>query len=215
MRELDDVLRPRTERSPTRERALSAFFDLGEKLRTFYARGKQDGKAAEKSHVAGAVALSDTIEGEIIPRLMLAHEALECDADSDLDKASIVSEDDSDRFLQAILNDSATAAHQQIDALVARGVSRDAICLELMATTARRLGDMWDNDLCDFTQVTIGLCRLHEILRNNSALSVDADSTVRHGGVGAPRVLLSTACGDQHVFGVVMVAEFFREAGWA
>ena len=27
-------------------------------------------------------------------------------------------------------------------------------------------------------------------------------------------ILLTTACGDQHVFGVIMVAEFFRKAGW-
>ena len=69
---------------------------------------------------------------------------------------------------------------------------------------------MWKEDLCDFTQVTTGLWRLQQVLRELS--SAFHDEVV---GLDPNRyALLVPAPGEQHTFGLVMVAEFFRRAGW-
>ncbi|MEO1241917.1 MAG: cobalamin B12-binding domain-containing protein [Pseudomonadota bacterium] len=196
--------------SDARDRAISAFLDLGERLKSFYNRGKQQSSIPDSQTTVGASALFNTIEGEIIPRLMLAHKGA---YQADDEAPSILSEQDHERFLQAVMEESAAAARLCVDEFLERGVSKDVLFLDLLANAARRLGEMWEADLCDFTQVTIGLCRLHEILRKNSSFQdyEFGQSTAENGG---SRILLATACGDQHVFGVVMVAEFFRNAGW-
>ncbi|MBP6851739.1 MAG: cobalamin B12-binding domain-containing protein, partial [Rhodoferax sp.] len=75
---------------------------------------------------------------------------------------------------------------------------------------ARHLGSLWEQDLCDFTEVTIGLGRLHQVLRE---LSPGFSQPLSHAGNGR-RILLLPSPGEQHTFGLVMVSEFFRHAGW-
>ena len=79
-----------------------------------------------------------------------------------------------------------------------------------MVPAARHLGDMWKEDLCDFTDVTLGLCRLHQVLTQLGAGARAQARPAEHDR----RALLAPAPGEQHTFGVLMVAEFFRRAGW-
>jgi hypothetical protein len=109
------------------------------------------------------------------------------------------------------MHETAAATRSFVDELLRGGVSHEAVFLELLPQAARRMGELWEEDLCDFSDVTLGLCRLHEVLRDHSVVH-DA-----HGPAvasDAPRILLATACADQHVLGVVLVAELFRRAGW-
>ena len=72
------------------------------------------------------------------------------------------------------------------------------------------LGALWDEDICDFTDVTIALSRLQQLLR---ALAPGFEGAVKARS-GAPRALLATMPGNQHTFGLFVVQEFFRHAGW-
>jgi MerR family transcriptional regulator, light-induced transcriptional regulator len=97
-----------------------------------------------------------------------------------------------------------------VDALRARGTTVDTLLLDLLAPTARRLGDLWVEDLCDFTEVTIGLWRLEQLLRrlgSTDEAMVEAPQTGR-------RALLLPAPGEQHTFGLAVVADFLRRSGW-
>jgi len=67
-----------------------------------------------------------------------------------------------------------------------------------------------DTDECDFTQVTVALWRLQQIVYEYSP-AFQRDHRARHAG---RRALLVPAPGSQHTFGVVIVAEFFRRSGW-
>lgn len=97
-----------------------------------------------------------------------------------------------------------------IQGLRVRGMPREVLCMELLAPTARLLGEWWEQDLCTFVDVTVGVGRLQQGLRDLSAgLSVRPLE-----GSALRRVLLVPAPGEQHTFGLVMVSEFFREAGW-
>jgi methanogenic corrinoid protein MtbC1 len=153
--------------------------------------------------------LARTIEKEIIPRLMLAHRtATEAPPPASLGYA--ITQSDVEQFAKLVLAHDEDVAFASIHSLRARDVPVGKIFTDLLAPTARYLGDLWDQDRCNFTDVTVGLGRLQRVLRE---LSPALGGSVVHPSQGR-RVLLLPSPGEQHTFGLVMVAEFFRRAGW-
>lgn len=90
------------------------------------------------------------------------------------------------------------------------------LCLDLLAPTARRLGAMWEDDSCDFTEVTVGLIHLQVMMRGLSlGIAQHDDGRDPDPASRDRRILLAPLPGQQHTFGLSMVGEFFRRAGWA
>lgn len=149
--------------------------------------------------------LSRTIEAEIIPRLLLAH----LPEQDGQDPLAALSTTDVMDFTRLVLEQGVEALLHHVETVRSRGHSLDAVLLDLFAPTARLLGDMWSDDLCSFTDVTISLSRLQQTMRELARES-DAD------GIGVPhgRILLATVPGDQHSFGISMLGGFFQRAGW-
>lgn len=150
-----------------------------------------------------------TIEHEIIPRLMLAHRSGVAAAGG-REKARPIGVDEVQHFAKLML---AVEEDQAFDAVVAyrmAGTSIETIYLDLLAPTARYLGVLWEEDLCSFTDVTVGLGRLQRVLRE---LSPSFGRAVEHPAEGRS-VLLLPCPGEQHTFGLVLVGEFFRRQGW-
>lgn len=151
-----------------------------------------------------------TIEGEIIPRLMLAHRTAHettvspvvCDRGLGVEEVA--------EFTGLVLRHDILVASSYLEAMRTQGVPLETLFLELLAPTARRLGDLWNTDLCSFAEVTLGLGRLQQLLRDLTP-SFHHESDYRCTG---HRALLAPAPGEQHTFGVFMVAEFMRRAGW-
>ncbi len=165
------------------------------------------GEAANDNHMAQ---LARAIEYEIIPRLMLAHRAgVEPGLRTD-DPDQAITSDDVAAFAKLVLSHEEDLALTAIQTLRLRQVSVERIYLELLAPTARYLGELWEEDLCNFTDVTVGLGRLQRVLRE---LSPALGRSVDHPAQGR-RILLLPSPGEQHTFGLVMVSEFFRQAGW-
>lgn len=151
-----------------------------------------------------------TIEAEIIPRLMLAHRGGLAVVESDLGAGIAPTADDVIEFARIALDQEAAVAVRFVDAFLAEGVALDTLYLDLLAPAARHLGEMWEADLCDFTQVTVGLWRLQQVMYDMSpTFQNDAEY-----GVKSRRAMLVPAPGSQHTLGLFMVAEFFRRAGW-
>lgn len=159
-----------------------------------------------------AEALMRTVETEIIPRLMLLHRAPQApvapDRRSDLEPGSI--DDDEVEAFALHLLDSHDAALTSLRACAARGVPVAALCLHLLAPAARRLGEMWNADECDFAQVTIGLGRLQALLRGLAR----GLPSYRAAGLPARCAVFAPAPGEQHTLGLAMVRDFFRASGW-
>ena len=154
-----------------------------------------------------------TIEQEIIPRLMLAHRTAPLAPATVVRESPTLTQDDVRHFAKLMLCADEEPAFEAVMAYRARGVPIDRIYLDLLAPVARYLGDLWDDDLCSFTDVTLGIGRLQRVLRELSpsfgrAVEVEAPDDVRS-------VLLLPSPGEQHTFGLVMVGEFFRRAGWS
>jgi methanogenic corrinoid protein MtbC1 len=154
--------------------------------------------------------LAQAIQHEIIPRLMLAHRTpVECSAPYD-NIAEAISPADVSDFAHVLLKGSEANALQWIEDLRHKGSSIETIYLDLLAPVARHLGDMWNEDLCDFTDVTIGLGQLHKILH----ILHDKHDRQQYPLPNGLSVLLMPAPGEQHTLGLTMVSDFFQRAGW-
>lgn len=150
--------------------------------------------------------LTRTIESEVIPRLVRQHR------DDGAAGMPVVrpSPPEVEDFVRALLDDAESRADDAVAALRRRGLSVEALYMDLLAPAARELGRQWEEDLCDFATVTVGLGRLQRLLRR---LSPAFGSEVEHPASGR-RVLLTQPVAEQHMFGLSMVAEFFRRDGW-
>lgn len=153
--------------------------------------------------------LVKTIEAEIIPRLMAAHHDEE--AGSAADSASVLPSEVLD-FTGIVLNNESAICHSYIESIRNRGVSLKKIYLELLTPSARLLDEMWTQDRCDFTQITIALWRIQQVMCDLSPqFRNDADLFGAH----RRKIMLMPVPGSQHTLGILMVAEFFRRAGWS
>jgi MerR family transcriptional regulator, light-induced transcriptional regulator len=152
-----------------------------------------------------------TVEGEIIPRLVLAGRNARQESTSTQRHTKPTTEDVAE-LARLLLSHDAAVALAFVESVRLRGTGLESICLDLLAPTARRLGELWDDDRCTFMQVTVGLCRLHGVLRQmNPAFRTPGLADTRDRG---RRALLMPTPGEQHTFGLLMVGEFMRRAGW-
>jgi methanogenic corrinoid protein MtbC1 len=153
--------------------------------------------------------LSRTVEVEIIPRLVMAHGNAVQHPDA-MDTGGEIAD-----FAGVILGPENHRATEIVQAHRDRGEPLEKIYLDLLVPTARHLRDLWTNDEWSFADVTLGLWRLQQLLRDFSP-AFCADAALRSGGL---RALLAAAPGDKQdighmMFGLVLAGEFFRRDGW-
>lgn len=150
--------------------------------------------------------LTSLIEAQIIPRLIVAHPAAQVMADDAIDLADEVL-----TFAPLALHVEADALIEHVETYLDRGATIEALLVDLLAPAARRLGEYWEEDRCDFVDVTMGLWRLQEVVHELAARGpIDR-------GQAAPcaRALFAAMPGDQHSFGALVVEEMFARGGWA
>lgn len=148
------------------------------------------------------------IEGEIIPRLLMAHSSGEAGGKGR--RGRRIDPADASRFATLPLQLEAASLLAEVDAFIEEGASVETICLDLLAPAARKLGEMWERDECDFIDVTMGLWRLQEVMRE-----IAARSPAQLPPFDRPRsALFSPMPGDHHNFGTLMIEEVFARAGW-
>ena len=99
-------------------------------------------------------------------------------------------------------------AQAYFEAAPRRGHSIEWLCTHLLAPTARHLGGLWEQDLCDFVDVTLGMARLQEILARFGSPAETRVVDERHCA------LLISMPGEKHLLGLEIVAESLRGAGW-
>jgi methanogenic corrinoid protein MtbC1 len=149
------------------------------------------------------------VEGEIVPRLLMMSQPQPI-VPAQID--SPFSAEDVEELSRLLLSHDALLAGAWVELLRQNGASTAQICLHLLAPAARRLGALWDEDRCGFAEVTMGVCRLHQVL--HWLTSYEAHPAQEDQGARNNAVLLSCMSGEQHTFGMLMVAQFMRRAGW-
>lgn len=169
--------------------------------------GLQDTQAEALGRVSGDD-LGKVIQGDFIPRLMMQYSQDKDDIASD--GHMIIDSIDVEKFASLPLQLEAGELLVEVEAFLHRGVSVEVIFLNLLAPSAREIGRLWEEDECDFVEVTMGLWRLQEVMREVASRS---PPVVR--SLGTPRTaLFSPIPGEQHSFGTLMIDEIFARAGW-
>ena len=153
--------------------------------------------------------LAQMVEGDIIPRLMLAHKTHHEQnqgkaAGKVLGHTAVVD------LAHILLTHEVDDVELIMHAYLSSGMHLDEIYVDLMAPAARHLGEMWENDTATFADVTIGLGRMQTLL-NHLSDSYRNQEEVRDDLASG---LFVTPAGEMHSFGIRMVDELFRRAGW-
>lgn len=153
--------------------------------------------------------LKKAIESEIIPHLLSAQRQGMADGMM-ASRVQPMQAEDVAAFVDLIIADDMEQVRAVADRVIVLSGGRDALLEDLLAPAARLLGEMWERDICDFTMVTLGVYRLDQIMKETCAVGRDDYSPVVHDRT----ILLVPAPGEQHSFGLSMVADVFREGGW-
>lgn len=146
------------------------------------------------------------LQREVIPRLASAHRQAEPTAAAYAAPTS----HEVGVFTARLIDGHEPGVVGMVERLRRRGASAETIYLDLLAPAARKLGELWSDDQCDFATVTVGVARLQRLMRELSpsfCAALPAEAPPR-------TILLAQAPGEQHGLGMAMVAEFFRRDGW-
>lgn len=159
-------------------------------------------------------ALTRAIEDDVIPRLARRHR-LEAEIARTPPAPTPAPEDgpsevEVNRFVQQVVEGRSDLVDATIATLRHRGCTVETLFLRLLEPAARRLGDLWCDDRIDFAENTVAVGRLQRLMRELSP----AFAAEREAAAQAHRALFAQAPGEQHSFGLSMLAEFFRRAGW-
>jgi methanogenic corrinoid protein MtbC1 len=110
-----------------------------------------------------------------------------------------------------LLSKDTAEARAYVADLQRRKFSQARILVDLFGPAARKLGDLWVADKCDFVAVTLGVSRLKGLTAEFCGDDSAPGPSVRR----APRVLLSPCPGEAHDFGIVTISHFLQADGWA
>ncbi|KPF93713.1 cobalamin B12-binding protein [Novosphingobium sp. AAP83] len=144
----------------------------------------------------------------MIPRLLMAHSL---DGPPQIpDSVQTIDPEDAANFASLPLALEADELLTVVEAYLARGVAVESIYVDLLAPSARKLGELWEEDGCDFLDVSMGLWRLQEVMRE---IAICFPSTVGPKDPARSALFLSMP-GDDHSFGALMIEEVFARNGW-
>jgi methanogenic corrinoid protein MtbC1 len=147
--------------------------------------------------------LARTLEREVIPSLLGVHR-------DEGQRITAPSEAAIQEFVGLLRDAPQGRLEDAVDRWQRAGLPTERLFLDLFAPAARYIGRQWERDEADFSTVTIVLGRLQGLLR---AASPRFGREVQHPPNGR-RILLAQHVEEQHSFGLSMVAEFYRRAGW-
>ena len=154
--------------------------------------------------------LARAISRDVLPRMVLTHCGQQAAAQAPAASLAGVTAGEVKQLAEIAMHGDMPATLSFVEHKRAGGLAVDAVYLDLMAPAARLLGRLWEDDLVDFGQVTIATNRLRQVMRSFSLAHQDA-ACLREA---SHRALLVPGPGDQHSFGLAMVADFFGRAGW-
>lgn len=164
----------------------------------------------ENRHANCQFPVLSIVELQIIPQLLNAEKTRTRYLSLVSSSRVLPSQKEIAKFANLCVSQDPKVAQVFVNHFLAKGLSKEDIFLELIAPAARYLGSQWDDDCMDFSQVNLGLIRLHAIANE---FRLDCKEG-RFAKVKVKRVLIACAPGSLHMLGTTIVADFFREKGW-
>lgn len=149
---------------------------------------------------------ASVIENVIVPRLLMGHVQNKPERKPEIIHESAVSD-----FIKLTMNEDPDMATGYVRNMLESGVSFQNVLLKLLAPAARELGARWEHDTTSFLEVTLGVARMHRILREFDGVPASMWS---QAGAGHHGMLLPTP-GEHHTFGLRLVQEFLLRESWS
>jgi methanogenic corrinoid protein MtbC1 len=191
----------------------------------------RDRSAPRDSRVEAKAIVHDTrsellsaIEEHVIPRLLIAHNLPRTQGDGRLGRVLPTAEEVQHLIQLATQSDLQGSIGMALTMLGA-GVALETILLQLVAPAARVLGQDWEDDLRSFTEVTVGLGTLHELVHTLAPQETfenmdSSGSSLRQPGSAREleprgRAVLVSGPGEQHTLGLYIFGELLRHARWS
>ncbi len=154
--------------------------------------------------------LASIVQNEIVPRLVLANRSELAIAPPVSDATAAGLLERVGEFSELVIKQDAETSIIYFEKLRQEGASIESLFQNLLAPTARRLGELWDEDINDFFDVTRGLGHLRDIVHVFSSKFCEENSRP----ISNRRALMMPLPGDQHTFGLALICEHFRRDGW-
>jgi len=152
----------------------------------------------------GRISVEQIVKAEIGPRLALFHH----DRFAVPPPESRPALDDIERLAMLAIGTDETATVAHFEKVRAQEHSYSTLLAYFVAPAARLLGELWNQDVCDFVDVTIGVGRLQAFMDRLAAPEPLSAADVKR------RALLIALPGETHVLGVRMVAKVLEATGW-
>jgi len=152
--------------------------------------------------------LVKTIERNILPLIIEQH--LDSSIPAKFSAKQIIDQKSVNDLTKLVLQEDARVSVQYVKEMHASGTTLEDIYLLLLTPVARKLGAMWEEDESSFTEVTIALWRIKQLMYD---LSPIFQQYAGQGKTGSS-IMLVPLPGSQHNLGLFMVSEFFAKAGW-
>lgn len=154
-----------------------------------------------------SAALAGVIEGEIIPRLLIANRDL---SEPPWQGSAEIGPNDIETFTRITITRPPSDSIAFARAILERGLTLDAVMIELLGPAARLVGEQWERDEVSFVDVTIAVSRMQQVVRE---LSPPNHAPFQSNNPRAAFLLPSI--GEDHSFGLLVVGEIFQRAGWS
>jgi len=152
--------------------------------------------------------LVKTIEGNILPLIIEQH--LDSSIPARFPAKQIIDQKAVEDLTKLVLQEDARISVDYVKKMHGSGTALEDIYLLLLTPVARKLGEMWEEDESSFTEVTIALWRIKQLMYD---LSPIFQQYAEQGKTGSS-IMLVPLPGSQHNLGLFMVSEFFAKAGW-
>ena len=155
--------------------------------------------------------LEQVVRLEIVPRLSLGRHSSLFATEPFAYQGARADQDRIEELTRIVLSDGEDRSLDYIQQIWRQGTSIERLYLGLITSVARHLDNLWLADVCSFMDVTLGLWRLQRVARKLSPIFLQDAST----RLSRYQALMVPLPGEQHTFGLYLVGEFFRRAGWS
>jgi hypothetical protein len=155
-------------------------------------------------HGPAAALLKDVIVTAVVPELVARHAQKERLGPWPIDRAATA-------FADMLVSPDPGPALELIRSLQGEDGSIRPLYETLIEPAARRLGDMWQADLCSEFDVTLALGQIQRILRT---LNEDVLLPIIPVGMFLPSVLIVPEPGEIHAINAILDADALAGVGW-